>query len=79
MTDVERLKSSVKCKAYLEKDKFSDDGYWLIGKHQDCEGETFANALGNYFEQQYWQLKVEDQQSIIKQVCDKYDGLGLVT
>jgi hypothetical protein len=79
MSNIERLKSSVKCKAYLEKDKFSEDGYWLIGKHQDSEGETFANAIGNYFEEQYLLLATQGQEVIIKEICDKYDGLGLVT
>lgn len=79
MTNIEKLKSRVKCKAYLQKDKFSDDGYWLIGKYHDCEGLSFADAMFNYFEQQYWQLSVERQESTIKEVCDEYDGIGLAT
>ena len=70
--EIERLKSSVKCKAYLEADKFSDNGYWLIGKYHDCEGVNFAQALYFYFKEQFEHLERLGQDELIADICNKY-------
>jgi hypothetical protein len=69
--EIDKLKSSVKCKIYLEVDK-SCDVYWIIGKYHDSEGVNFAQALYCYFEEQFDHLVRFEQEELITEICNKY-------